>query len=252
MQEQPVSVPLEQDANFCGNCGSPVGQIKHQRVTKSVQYIIIFYVAFLILALINNFTYIEDATLLRELILEVLFIIMTIGFCAFDVKGILPLYRFKGIDWKGLLMAFFIPIGSAFFVYYGLSWLHSVLEYYDSNMYAEYLAYEHPMLWAFIFIAIIPPVFEELAFRGFLFNQLRKVASVPVTILATAFIFALIHFSFIAFLWIFPFGMLLGYLRHRYQTLWLGMIVHFIHNFLVLLLDYYYYEEGSVLIENFF
>ena len=85
-------------------------------------------------------------------------------------------------------------------------------------------------------------VFEELAFRGYLYNQLRKVTSDKNTIIATAFLFALIHFSFLSLIWIFPFGLLLGYFRKKYNTLWLGMIIHFIHNFIVLMLDYYFYS----------
>tara|TARA_Y100000780_G_C13561857_1_gene369410 strand:- start:355 stop:666 length:312 start_codon:yes stop_codon:yes gene_type:complete len=100
------------------------------------------------------------------------------------------------------------------------------------------------MFWAILFIAITPPIFEELAFRGFLFNQLQKVVSERVTIIATAFIFALVHFSFISLLWIFPFGIVLGYLRSKYNTLWYGIIIHFIHNFLVLMMDYYFYNSS--------
>ena len=97
---------------------------------------------------------------------------------------------------------------------------------------------------AFLFIAITPPVFEELAYRGFLFNQLEKVTSPQTTIILTAFIFALVHFSIISLLWIFPFGLLLGYLRYKYNTLWLGIVIHFIHNLIVLSLDYYYFETA--------
>ena len=107
----------------------------------------------------------------------------------------------------------------------------------------DYEAYTNTFFWVLIFYTVIPPIFEELAFRGFLFNQLRTIVSPSVTILATAFIFALIHFSWISIVWIFPFGIVLGYLRHRYNTLWLGMIIHFIHNLLVVLLDYYYYNS---------
>jgi membrane protease YdiL (CAAX protease family) len=105
---------------------------------------------------------------------------------------------------------------------------------------------DHALLWAIFFIVILPPIFEELAFRGFLFNQLQKVTSQNVTIVATAFIFALVHFSFISFIWIFPFGLVLGYLRSRYNTLWLGIIIHFIHNLSIVLIDnLFYLELGS-------
>ena len=142
-------------------------------------------------------------------------------------------------------MTIFVPIASAFLVYYGIEWVNNALEFTDENIFEEYSYYNNSLFWAIIFTAILPPVFEELAFRGFLFNQMRKVSSIQVTIIATSFIFALVHFSFISFLWIFPFGIFLGYLRQRYQTLWLPMIVHFIHNFLVLMLDYAQYTPEA-------
>ncbi len=230
------------EAKFCGTCGVPVKRVKNEGIQKSVLYIIAFYVAFLILAIINNVVYALDDSFTSEVIIEVAFIALTLGFCFVDWKAILKLYAIPRIDIKGVLMTLLIPLGSAFLVYYGIDWINKALgEYTDSNMFAEYVNYKNSLFWAILFIAILPPIFEELAFRGFLFNQLRKVSSVQVTIIGTSFIFALVHFSLISFIWIFPFGMFLGYLRQRYQTLWLGMIVHFIHNFLVLMLDYYFY-----------
>lgn len=236
------SEPLVAKAKFCGSCGVSVKRSKNKGLEKSVYAIIAFYVAFLVLAIINNTVFASDYSFTSEVIIEVAFIVLTLGFCLLDWKEIIKLYKITTLDIKGVLMTLLIPIGSAFVVYYGVEWLNELLgDYTYSNMFAEYTAYENPLLWAIIFIAILPPIFEELAFRGFLFNQLKKVSSVQVTIIGTSFIFALVHFSFISFIWIFPFGMFLGYLRQRYKTLWLGVIVHFIHNFLVLMLDYYFF-----------
>jgi membrane protease YdiL (CAAX protease family) len=114
------------------------------------------------------------------------------------------------------------------------------------NTYVQYLYLEHPLAWGIFFIAILPPIFEELAFRGYLFNLLKRVTNARNTIIATSFLFALVHFSFISIIWIFPFGLLLGYLRNKYNTLWLGMIIHFIHNLIVFLLDYFVFNYTIV------
>ncbi|MEP0265295.1 CPBP family intramembrane glutamic endopeptidase [Dokdonia sp.] len=236
------SAPLVAKAKFCGSCGASIKCSKNAGLEKSVYAIIAFYVAFLVLAIVNNTVFATDYSFTSEVIIEVAFIVITLGFCFLDWRAIIRLYIIRDIDVKGILMTLLIPIGSAVVVYYGIDWINEALgEYGDSNMFAEYVAYENSLFWAIFFIAILPPIFEELAFRGFLFNELRKVSSVQVTIIGTSFLFALVHFSLISFIWIFPFGIFLGYLRQRYQTLWLGMIVHFIHNFLVLMLDYYFY-----------
>jgi membrane protease YdiL (CAAX protease family) len=40
--------------------------------------------------------------------------------------------------------------------------------------------------------------------------------------------------------------LVLGYLRSRYNTLWLGIIIHFIHNLSIVLIDnLFYLELGS-------
>lgn len=240
------TAPLPKKANFCGQCGTAVETSVSNRFQKSVYYIIAFYVSFLLLAIISTVVFSADTSFFSEVLVEIIFILMTLGFCTLDIKGIIKLYRFPKMDIKGGLMTFLVPVGSAFLVYYGIYWLNNALELYDENVFAEYSYYENSLFWAILFIAILPPIFEELAFRGFLFNQMRKVSSVQVTIIATSFLFALVHFSFISFIWIFPFGLFLGYLRQRYQTLWLSMIVHFIHNFLVLMLDYMYYNPDGL------
>ena len=169
-------------------------------------------------------------------------------FCLFDAKRIIALYNWKLINWKNILFSVLFPIFTGITVYYTVGWLNNLIFYDSGNVFYDYEDYDNTIFWVLVFYTVIPPIFEELAFRGFLFNQLRNFATVPVTILATAFIFALVHFSYVSILWIFPFGIVLGYIRHKYNTLWLGMIIHFIHNFLVVLLDYYYYQQDSLLV----
>jgi len=174
-----------------------------------------------------------------ELLIEGLFALIIVSFSFIDYNNILKLYRVPKIHWKIWVAAFIFPLISSAVVYYFVEFSNSFfLIEESSNYYIDYIHLEYPLLGAIFFIVILPPIFEELAFRGFLFNQLQKVANTKVTIIATAFLFALIHLSIISFIWIFPFGLLLGYLRSKFNTLWLGMIIHFIHNLVVVLIDY--------------
>ena len=108
-------------------------------------------------------------------------------------------------------------------------------------MYEGYAGFPNAIMWSYIFIAFVPALFEELGFRGYLFNQMLKIASPTITIIVTGFLFALMHMSFISMIWLVPFGIFLGYLRLKYNVIWLGMIVHFIHNAIVLGFDIYYF-----------
>ena len=232
---------------FCGSCGMKRRQDVSVKEKQSIRQVIIFYITFLVFAIVSYVIYLESESLLTEIVLESVFILLTIMFSLMDFSRILKLYSIKYINWKNLGFSIIFPVFTAAIVYYGISGLNVLLMEEDYNMMYDYMDYENSFLWAFIFIAIVAPIFEELAFRGYLFNQLMNFASPRVTIIATALIFALVHFSFISVLWIFPFGLVLGYLRYKYRTLWLGMLVHFIHNLLVLLLDYYYFNQESLI-----
>lgn len=232
---------------YCGNCGAKRTMDTSKKEKESVKQVIIFYITFLVYAIVSYVIYLESDSLITEIVLETVFVLLTIMFSLFDFKRILKLYSLRYINWKNLAFSVIFPICTAGIVYFGIEWLTRVMGEESYNMFYDYGMYENSFFWAFIFVAIIAPVFEELAFRGYLFNQLLNVTNARVTIIATALIFALVHFSFISILWIFPFGIVLGHLRYKYRTLWLGMIVHFIHNFLVLLLEYYFYLNDPLI-----
>lgn len=238
---------------FCGSCGLSVVPETSAEDKKSITMIIAFYAATLLFLGISYFVYLETdvITVGTELTLEIIFVLLIVGFSLTDLRNIIPLYGFKLVDWKALLFSLVFPVLSAFLVILLLGKVNVLLFDEDPLIMAEYAFYDRPFLWAFLFICVVAPVFEELAFRGFLFNHLQRVTSVQGTILATAFLFALIHLSYLSIIWIFPFGVVLGYLRHKYKTLWLGMIVHFIHNGVVLVMDYKQYY-GRWPLEHYF
>lgn len=242
------STLITQTAKYCGGCGKAIEQGNHGLESKSVQLVFAFYITFLLYSIATFFIYKDEIiSLTTEIIIESVFIALTLIFSFFDAKRIFGLYNIKYISWQNLMFAIVFPIFTAVIVYLGVNGLNTFLFEETDNIFYEYAAYENSLFWALLFTVIFPPIFEELAFRGFLFNQLRNVANPNVTIIATALIFALVHFSFLSILWIFPFGLVLGYLRHRYKTLWLGMLVHFIHNLLIVLIDYYYFQNDLFL-----
>jgi len=246
------NTPMLATDRFCAQCGASKSKVKDKKDKRSIGLIIAFYGSMLLFLLISTFVYAQvENMFVTELTIEIIFIVLTVGFSIVDLKNILPLYSVKSIDTKALAIAVVFPLFTAFTVWYLIGELNWVLFNENPSMMEDYAYYNRPFLWAFIYISLVAPIFEELAFRGFLFNQVRAVASVRITIIATAFIFALIHLSLFSLLWIFPFGLALGYLRHKYRTLWLGMIVHFIHNTAVLVLDYNLYYDRWPLIHYF-
>lgn len=234
---------ITQTTIFCGNCGKKITFQKDIKEESSLKLVIAFYISFLIFTIVSYVVSLDQFNLVTEIVIESIFILITLGFTFFDYKKIIGLYNFKKVNWKNLLFSLLFPVFSAFTVYYAVEWFDSVFLEGGENVFLTYSEFPNSLFWVVIFYVIIPPIFEELAFRGFLFNQLLQISNWKVTVFATALIFALIHFSFLSLLWIFPFGIILGYLRYKYETLILGMVIHLIHNLIVVLLDYYYLER---------
>ncbi|WP_299884891.1 type II CAAX endopeptidase family protein [uncultured Lacinutrix sp.] len=236
---------FDTEIKFCSECGESISKHIEIKKIETINLIIGFYATMLVfIAVVYFIGDVYPENFVADLVIEITFALIIIGFSILDFKNILKLYSVQSINWRLLLIVIVTPIISSLIVYYFIEFVTFLMDNGESsNYFVSYLYLEHPLFWAIFFVAIMPPIFEELAFRGFLFNKLREITSSNLTIIATAFLFALIHFSFISFLWIFPFGLLLGYLRSKYNTIWLGVIVHFLHNLIVLMLDYYDYYK---------
>ena len=105
-----------------------------------------------------------------------------------------------------------------------------------------------PFVLNFLMVVIGAPIVEELLFRGFLFSQLKTTKlGINGSIILTSFIWTSIHLQYDLFLLIpiFLLGLLLGYLMHKYNSLYLVIIVHAVHNlqatlFIEFFYDYFY------------
>ena len=105
-----------------------------------------------------------------------------------------------------------------------------------------------PFILNFLMVVIGAPIVEELLFRGFLFSQLKTTKlGINGSIVLTSLIWTSIHLQYDLFLLIpiFLLGLLLGYLMHKFNSLYLVIIVHAVHNlqatlFIEFFYDYFY------------
>jgi len=79
-------------------------------------------------------------------------------------------------------------------------------------------------------VALSAPLFEEIFFRGFLYQALRKNVGAPAAIVATAALFAAIHEGLFQASLIFSLGVLLAYLMEKAGSIIPCMAVHFLVN----------------------
>jgi len=85
--------------------------------------------------------------------------------------------------------------------------------------------------WWFIFVGVIvAPLVEEIFFRGFLFQGFRSKYGWVISMLLSSAIFAAAHLDPVSLIPTFILGNVLAYMYHRSNSVWPGIILHFLVN----------------------
>jgi membrane protease YdiL (CAAX protease family) len=145
--------------------------------------------------------------------------------------------------WRWVLSA--VPMGFCTFIVASLAILalQQTLGLDDFRYLEVFEEAGHGLGLATLYIAVQPAIFEELAFRGIIYDSLRRVTGSTEAIFASAAMFAILHLSVPSFMHLFFMGIVLAWMRERSGSLYPGMIVHFTHNFLCLVQE----QNGVVL-----
>jgi len=138
--------------------------------------------------------------------------------------------RFGKFEWNTLGIGCGLLIGSYFVII-----LHNALLYLlgidtqGENILKLFAELDSPV-WFFIVGAIFAPLVEEIFFRGFLFQGFRERYGWMTAMLLSAGIFAVAHLDPVALIPTFILGCLLAYVYHRSNSIWPGIILHFLVN----------------------
>ncbi len=81
----------------------------------------------------------------------------------------------------------------------------------------------------FVNLAVIPPLFEEFLFRGLALGALRRFGD-GFAVLASSFLFAMLHGNFIQIPFAFLAGLVMGFVMIRTNCLWVPILIHFCNN----------------------
>jgi len=81
---------------------------------------------------------------------------------------------------------------------------------------------------------LFPAVLEEIAFRGLVQHWLQAAITPWKALVLASALFTALHFSIVSAPYLFAVGLLLGWLKQRTGSLYPSMVVHFLHNFVVL------------------
>ncbi len=94
------------------------------------------------------------------------------------------------------------------------------------------------LLLTFISLVVLPPIAEEIVFRGFLYSTLRKSLTIPVAALITSVLFGAGHLAeggssgplYVGALQTFTLSLVLVGLRELTGNLWAGIVLHSANN----------------------
>jgi uncharacterized protein len=86
-------------------------------------------------------------------------------------------------------------------------------------------------------VCVQPAVFEELAFRGVILSSLEPVLGSKEALLVSALMFAILHLSVPSIPHLFVLGLVLAWLKQKTGSLYAGMVTHFTHNLLCLIVE---------------
>jgi membrane protease YdiL (CAAX protease family) len=224
---------------FCGKCGTKLITRPNDNYQIAVRNTKVFFFILLgYIALLNVAKY--SSNYINSLIADLVFAGIVITFFMLNYKVLLALIipRFSNIKLLIILCVSF-PVFAFIITHFANFLNQSSFNPTNSSYYEHYADSPFPLLFCIISIGVFPAIFEEIAFRGILFNELKNIMSVNATIILTTILFTILHFSFISFLWIFPTGLLFGYLRSKHNTLLYGIIGHFIYNASIVLIEYF-------------
>ena len=246
MDEQPditciqCGTKLKNQAKFCNNCG--LAQVVNKTYDihnwqKILTGLLSFFGLLTIVCLVGNFSGNTGIDFL--LLIDLLFIVVTIsgvGLLWNDVKLFL---RWKNFNALKLLAYSLLSIVLAIVVNIIVNWLNSSMFGVEIYYYNAFEHLKYAKLVTILVIAVQPAIFEELAFRGVIQGGLSRIIEPQQTIYLTAFLFAIIHMSFISLFWLIPFAVLLSYLRNKESTLWYGVVMHFFFNATACFLEFF-------------
>lgn len=229
-----------QEANFtfCASCGERHVQIHKAEVEsrkefqKSVKALGLYGV--FIVALIISIT-ILDPDYKGQMFFDFINALISLAFFA-SIKGLWSILLPKKLNWNLLAFVAMIGLATPWLVSNFIDWISLNLELEELSL--IYWNAPYPLVFSLVSVALFPAFFEELTFRGFVYHHLEKIGGPKTALWASAFLFAIIHFSFLSLIWLIPFGLILGYLRQKSGRLIYGIILHFMHNAGVVILEW--------------
>jgi uncharacterized protein len=233
--------PIAEEARYCNHCGVLQAVPDIEDAVQKQQRLIslsIFFGVHLVICLISNFTRYTRG-LVPLLIIDGVLSIFTLLYVVLFWEELKKLFRWKSFSVAKIASYASTAVIGAIVVNYAVKWLNKTIFDTESYYYSAFSHLKYARLVTILTVALQPAIFEELAFRGVMQQGLNKVTDTKQAIFISAFLFTLLHMSFISFFWLMPFALWLGYTRMKEETIWYGVIIHFCFNTTACFLEFF-------------
>ena len=191
-----------------------------------------------------------------------LFLLFIIIFYLFYSKDLKIIFTYKKLNFSVIIKGM-IYLSSITMIYYIISFifdnsfLFNFFKYFNDVLTGkknitvyDILVLEklqRPRFEPFMLIGtvIIGPIFEEIFYRGLLYNKLKEISNAFIGVLISSILFALLHIPKYGFgintFFLFLVGILLAYCYEKTDNIYVPILVHSINNFFIFLFNYVYF-----------
>ncbi len=240
---------------FCLRCATPYKRIENvipprrpRRLTGEEQVALrapnvaplfwTYLAAVLLIAIVNMAAFDEDEPHFALFFADGVIILVTAIFAALYWGSLKVQFRrlglFQGEAWVAVLLGLPLVLVINYFWHAVLpQWLGGLPDNWTVDS-IERLTEQlgRPML--ILSFCVVPAVTEEIAFRGLMQHWLGVAIGPLGAIVVASALFAAVHLSLYSLPVLFLVGVLLGWTKMKTQSLYPSMLIHFLHNLIVI------------------
>jgi membrane protease YdiL (CAAX protease family) len=238
--------PISAGAKFCPSCGAnqyPTMELE-QRMEHAahgwppVRNAIIFYLIYL--ASVVPIIWLPEEDIASGLIVvsvvDVVIILVYWSIAKVPLRPVLAATPEAG-RWSLIALAVLVPMLAVNLGYH--FFLQRIFDVEAISIIEPFVNAGYPFWVILLEACVMPAVWEEVAFRGLIQVRLAEAVRQREAIILTAVLFAVIHCSAPSGIYIFFLGIVLGVIRARSNSLLPGILMHFFHNLVIVLLERY-------------
>lgn len=152
-------------------------------------------------------------------------VLVVTAFALMSTPSVFRLFRMPQLDLTRAAMI----LGAALLWGLGIEgyfWLIKALGVQFVQFWPDFDAAGWPWWTVFLIVCAVPGIFEEIAFRGVIYDALRPILGRRDALLVQAMGFAVLHLAPLIFVSHFCIGLGLGLLRDRTRGLWVPILAH--------------------------